>query len=108
MQDPRPGKFLVWRGTRSPVGGPGSLFVDRNVEGELPEPASPGSTETPTAESGLGTEKRPLDAAAIMGVKKAEDSAAELPPWLLEMEELYLTDLAVPMARDVLYLGFRF
>ena len=49
MQDPRPGVTTVWRGVRAPVGGPNSLFVNRNVE--------------PSAESGLGSTSVPLDTA---------------------------------------------
>jgi hypothetical protein len=30
--DPEPGKGVLWRGIRSPPGGAGSLFIDRNVE----------------------------------------------------------------------------
>ena len=32
--DPRPGAKRLWRGVRSPIGGPGSLFVDENLEAD--------------------------------------------------------------------------
>jgi len=30
--DPRQGQHRIWRGIRSPVGGPGSLFIDESIE----------------------------------------------------------------------------
>jgi hypothetical protein len=46
-------KDILWRGVRSPIGGAGSLFVDRNVEGAPPAPAK-GARPPPakTAEAG--------------------------------------------------------
>ncbi len=36
--DPDPARTVLWRGVRSPIGGAGSLFIDRNIE-EDPEAA---------------------------------------------------------------------
>lgn len=114
MQDPRPGSSLVWRGVRSPIGGPGSLLIDTNVEGELPPPPpppssvpGPGSTaEAIRAEPPEEAAPEPLDAAAIMGIEKEEE--ASLPSWAAEIEALYLSEFAVPVAQGILYFGFSF
>jgi type II secretory pathway component PulJ len=89
MMDPRPGERNIWRAVRSPIGGSGSLFVNRNVE----EEGAPRLAE-----------KNP---AASANLAKGKDEKEAAPP-PAEPERSFLSDFAVPLASDVLYLGFRF
>ena len=96
--DPRPGKRLVWRGVRAPIGGPDSLFIDRNVEEGLDAPLA----TRPAA---------PASAAAKAAVKDDAGTNAEAAPIvdpLLEDERYGLRKVAAPIADSVLFLGFRF
>jgi hypothetical protein len=91
MLDPRPGNAVVWRGARAPPGGPGSLFVDRNVDepGEPREPARSRSRKEAKKE------------------KPGEGAPAPSPP-VPEDEAFFLRVFAVPIAEDILHLEFRF
>jgi prepilin-type N-terminal cleavage/methylation domain-containing protein len=84
MLDPRPGRRYLWRGVRSPVGGPGSLLVDLNVttpsEGRAPRRA-------PTPPDPAGT--------------------SVVSP-LADIEDFFFSGFAAPIADDILHLGFRF
>jgi hypothetical protein len=91
--DPRPGKRLVWRGVRAPIGGPDSLLIDRNVEEGLEEPPP-----RPAA----------ADRTSVKAAEKAEKGAEPPPDPLLEDERYGLRRAAVPIADGVLFLGFRF
>ncbi len=86
--DPRPGGRSVWRGSRSPVGGADSLFVDENLE---PRPT-------------------PRDVKKSAPVAKTDDPTAA-PVGLAEAVAVYdgpLARVAAPIADNVLFLGFSF
>jgi prepilin-type N-terminal cleavage/methylation domain-containing protein len=95
--DPRPGKRLVWRGVRSPIGGPDSLLIDRNVEEGLDAPP-PRQAAAPKA--------APKPAGKDDGAKGTEPPPPIDP--FLEDESYGLRKVAAPIADGVLFLGFRF
>src|SRR2546427_2881434 len=88
-QDPRPEKRWLWRGVRSPVGGPESLFIDRNVDEER---AIQLKAETKGARA----------------AKKPEDAIPSEPLPADEVKDFYLGAVAVPISKNVLFLGFSF
>ncbi len=102
--DPDPARKTLWRGIRSPIGGAGSFFIDRNVEGELPEknkkkkltrkedPSPPGVA---LAESQTSTAKRSAEKEKVT----FRFSRSEVGP---------LAQAARPFAEGVLYLSFSF
>ena len=79
-QDPRPEKRWLWRGVRSPVGGPDSLFIDRNVDEER---AIQLKAETKGARA----------------AKKPEDAIPSEPLPADEVKDFYLGAVAVPIHR---------
>lgn len=80
--DPDPSRDVLWRGVRSPVGGAGTLFSDRNIE------LDPEAKKRSTAARGTASAER----------KTGEPSKDENP----------LERVARPVAGDILFLGFRF
>jgi prepilin-type N-terminal cleavage/methylation domain-containing protein len=88
-QDPRPGKRWLWRGVRSPVGGPDSLFIDANLGEERAVRLKAESKSAPA------DEKKPE---AVPGEPLPAD----------EERGFYLRAVAVPVCKDVLFLGFNF
>ncbi len=96
--DPRPGMRIVWRGSRSPVGGPDSLLVDRNVEeGLLQKEGGLASGKT-----GGGT--RPAKSGEVLAA--APEPAGAAPGEA--MVECALSRVATRTADHILFLGFRF
>lgn len=89
--DPRPGRRLVWRGVRAPIGGPDSLFIDRNVEEGLEAPPPPASAAKAAEKDAAGKNTEP-----------------QPPDPLLEDERYGLRKVAAPIADGILFLGFRF
>jgi hypothetical protein len=78
-RDPRPDSQILWRGVRTPIGGAGSLFHDRTVEGEPSFFGRAGTKTTPGAPGG-------------------DESYAGVP----------FRRAARPIADGVLFLGFTF
>jgi type II secretory pathway pseudopilin PulG len=103
--DPDPEKNVLWRGLRSPIGGAGSLFIDRNVEAE----AGSKKTQKKSAASGAdqpapGVALAEGKTAARKGGRKAvPGSPAEEPA-----EETPLERAARPFAEGILHLSFSF
>jgi prepilin-type N-terminal cleavage/methylation domain-containing protein len=90
--DPRAGMRVIWRAARSPPGGPDSLLVDRNVEAQ---PVSAASTARKPAPKPAA-----VPAAEATAAVPADEPA---PP-----AECHLSRVAIPIAENVLFLGFSF
>ncbi len=104
--DPREESRLLWRGFRSPLGGPRSLFVDRNIE----DGGSAGR-----GSSGRRSSSRGGAVPKLAPTKKKEDSTSSSEkeeeikdPDEVSVEEVAFADVAKPLTDGVLYLGFSF
>jgi hypothetical protein len=104
--DSRPGFRSVWRGTRSPVGGPDSLFRDEVIESGAPQEGAKSSR----ARASATPRAAPTSAAAPQGANGSAQGVAEAagadalsPPPAPALE-----GIAAPIADNILYLGFSF
>jgi hypothetical protein len=102
VQDPDPEKSILWRGERSPIGGPGSFFVDRNIEPEEPAP-KPGEK---VAARGSGEARSGVALAESASASKGAAPRSDL--ITLAHEESPLGRAARPFAREILHLSFAF
>jgi hypothetical protein len=101
MMDPRPGERALWRGYRSPVGGPGSLFVDKNLQ--EPPPAPPSRASIPRKPSVPPVSGQTSPSVTDAAADASAEAAAPAPP-----PPFYMEEFAAPLSAHLLYVGFRF
>lgn len=92
-----PTAIAVWRGVRSPVGGTGTLFSDRNISTEIPKGGSSSPRSTGRSARGGSTDRR-----AFLEQRQEEIEAER------EARRAPLARVARPLLADVLHLGFSF
>jgi len=106
VMDPDPTRRTLWRGVRSPIGGAGSLFIDRNVEGKLSRDnlkkklsrvASPNPSGVALAESPPPKK-----------TKGKRSKSEEIVPLVYRSDAGPLAHAARPFAEDILYVSFAF